>query len=125
MSSIVHHVNKLLCTIRGSIAVTLTKASPLHHFVQFLVLGAAAPTDGCKVDRTLYHRLIKDMQHLAEDIERPKFSQQVKTVLFLLEDSFNNFQSSLSFRQTHRYFSSTSTSSPRIVIVVFFYSCSS
>jgi len=29
---------------------------------------AATPTDGCKADCTLHHRLVEDMQHFGADI---------------------------------------------------------
>ena len=50
------------------------RASLINQFVESLGVSgsdAAAPTDGCKADCTLLHRLVKNMQHFGADIKGP------------------------------------------------------
>ena len=58
----------------------------LHQFV-WVTGSDAVSTDGWKTDCTRYHRLLKDMQHLAANIELPKHPQEVKYDPSLLANS--------------------------------------
>jgi len=115
VSVVVYVLNINLCSILlytvRSMGLQISpqhRTSFLYQLVQFLWVpgsNAASPTDGCKADGTLYHRLVKDTQHLGADIEGPKLPQEVQKYSLLC--AFLKTALAL-----YLYSSATSTSSP-------------